>query len=90
VGRAFGRARPATGFTLDLRRLATLAGGGDAPDAIQAPDDPDPALARHVALLRSRGEAVVVVLPGEAPAGAPGRRMLERHGSEWRVVSRNA
>ncbi len=34
VGRAFGRARPATGFTLDLRRLAALAGGGDAHDAI--------------------------------------------------------
>jgi ATP phosphoribosyltransferase regulatory subunit len=90
VGRAFGRARPATGFTLDLRRLAALAGGGDAHDAIAAPDDPDPALAKHVELLRSRGESVVVMLPGEATAGTPARRTLECHGGEWRVVSRNA
>ena len=84
VGRAFGRARPATGFTLDLRRLAALAGGGDVHDAIQAPDDPDPALAKHVEMLRSRGESVVVALPGEANAGALARRTLERHGGEWR------
>jgi ATP phosphoribosyltransferase regulatory subunit len=90
VGRAFGRARPATGFTLDLRRLAALTGGGDVHDAIHAPDDPDPALAKQVDLLRSRGQAVVVALPGEATAGAPARRTLERHGGEWRVVSRNA
>ena len=48
VGRAFGRARPATGFTLDLRRLAMLIGGSDARDAVIAPDDADPALAKHI------------------------------------------
>jgi ATP phosphoribosyltransferase regulatory subunit len=26
IGKAFGRARPATGFTLDLRQLAALVG----------------------------------------------------------------
>ena len=26
IGKAFGRARPATGFTLDLRQLASLPG----------------------------------------------------------------
>jgi len=88
VGRAFGRARPATGFTLDLRRLAALVGGGAAPDAILAPDDPDPALAALVALLRARGEAVINALPGETADGATPRRVLERHGNEWRVVSR--
>jgi ATP phosphoribosyltransferase regulatory subunit len=88
VGRAFGRARPATGFTLDLRRLAALVGGGSAPDAILAPDDPDPALAAQVALLRSSGEAVIVALPGETSDDAATRRVLERQGNEWRVVSR--
>jgi ATP phosphoribosyltransferase regulatory subunit len=88
VGRAFGRARPATGFTLDLRRLATLVCDSGAADAIVAPDDPDPALASQVALLRSRGEAVVVALPGEAAEGTSARRTLERHGNEWRVVTR--
>jgi len=88
VGRAFGRARPATGFTLDLRRLAALVSGGAAPDAIIAPDDPDPALAAQVALLRARGEAVINALPGESARGAAASRALERHGNEWRVVSR--
>jgi ATP phosphoribosyltransferase regulatory subunit len=90
VGRAFGRARPATGFTLDLRRLSTLVNAlvddGAAADAISAPDDPDPALAREVALLRSQGEAVVVALPGEGTAAT--RRSLTRIDNEWRVVTR--
>jgi ATP phosphoribosyltransferase regulatory subunit len=30
IGKAFGRARPATGFTLDLRQLTTIAAGGAA------------------------------------------------------------
>jgi ATP phosphoribosyltransferase regulatory subunit len=90
VGHAFGRARPATGFTLDLRRLATLVNervnDGATGDAITAPDDPDPALARQIALLRSQGEAVVVALPGEAAAAT--RRGLVRIDNEWRVVTR--
>ncbi len=89
VGRAFGRARPATGFTLDLRRLATLAGDAAAPGTILAPDDPDPGLAREVARLRAQGEAVIAVLPGESAATLTGRRVLERSGSEWRLVTRN-
>jgi len=87
VGRAFGRARPATGFTLDLRRLATLVGDSAAADAIIAPDDPDPALAGKVELLRAQGEAVVIALPGEATNGRV-CRTLARHGKEWRVVAR--
>ncbi len=55
VGRAFGGARPATGFTLDLRRLATLVDDGGATDAILAPNDPDPALATAIAQLRAGG-----------------------------------
>ena len=88
VGRAFGRARPATGFTLDLRRLAMLVGDTAASDAIQAPGDPDPALATQVAQLRAQGEAVVVALPGESIDAAPGRRVLERRDGAWRLVTR--
>ena len=88
VGRAFGRARPATGFTLDLRRLASLVGNSSSSTAIVAPDDPDPALAGKVELLRAQGEAVVIALPGEATDGQA-RRTLARHGNEWRVVTRN-
>jgi ATP phosphoribosyltransferase regulatory subunit len=87
VGSAFGRARPAR-LPLDLRRLATLVNDGAVIDAITAPDDPDPALARRVALLRSQGEAVVVALPGEATDATPARRSLVRVGNEWRVITR--
>ncbi|MFO1314100.1 MAG: ATP phosphoribosyltransferase regulatory subunit [Burkholderiales bacterium] len=82
VGRAFGRARPATGFSLDLRKLAALANGSAPAPIILAPDDPDPALAAAVAALRARGEAVVIALPGEAHEG---RRRLVAAGGAWHV-----
>lgn len=82
VGRAFGRARPATGFSLDLRRLAALAGGNGLAATILAPPDPDPELARAIATLRARGESVVVALPGETDSG--GRRLVQV-GGQWRV-----
>ena len=82
VGRAFGRARPATGFSPDLRRLAALANGAAPEQAILAPDDADPALASAVAALRARGEAVVIALPGET---GEGRRRLVAAGGAWHV-----
>ncbi len=85
VGRAFGRARPATGFTLDLRRLAALTNGGGVKPIVFAPDAADPALAQAIAALRARGEAVVVALPGEA--GEAVRRLVEVRG-QW-VVEEN-
>jgi len=86
VGRAFGRARPATGFTLDLRRVAALARGLGARDTIVAPDDNDPALAAKIVELRATGEAVVVLLPGES-AGLRTARQLARDGTAWRVFA---
>ena len=82
-GRAFGRARPATGFSLDLRRLAELAPGAAGRDIITAPAVDDPALATAITSLRQRGEAVVIVLPDER--ATQGRR-LERRGNEWHLV----
>jgi len=82
VGRAFGRARPATGFTLDLRTLAALAKEPAPRTIIHAPDDPDPALARAIAALRASGAAVVIALPGETGIGV--RRLVADRG-EWRV-----
>jgi ATP phosphoribosyltransferase regulatory subunit len=88
VGRAFGRARPATGFTLDLRSLAALVTDAAASGPIIAPGDPDPSLAVLVERLRSQGETVIVALPGEAVDTAASRRALSRVGNEWRVVTR--
>ena len=83
VGRAFGRGRPATGFSLDLRRLAELAPTHAAVGIITAPCNDDPALVRAIAQLRERGEAVVIALPDES--ATHGRR-LERRGNEWHLV----
>ena len=47
VGEAFGRARPATGFSLDLRELARLMPTAEPKDAILAPWSQDPALRKN-------------------------------------------
>ena len=65
VGRAFGRARPATGFTMDLRELAGMANEEAGPLRVLAPYQPaDAALQAEVARLRADGAIVVSDLPG--------------------------
>ncbi|WP_144638600.1 ATP phosphoribosyltransferase regulatory subunit [Bordetella genomosp. 13] len=64
VSRAFGRARPATGFSLDLRKLAAGLPPAERAQAVRAPWSQDPALAAAVRTLRRAGEIVVQVLPG--------------------------
>jgi ATP phosphoribosyltransferase regulatory subunit len=65
VGRAFGRARPATGFTMDLRELAGMANEETRPLRVLAPHRPaDAALQAEVARLRAGGTIVVCDLPG--------------------------
>jgi ATP phosphoribosyltransferase regulatory subunit len=68
VGEVFGRARPATGFSTDLKTLMDLsprsfaAQGG----AILAPAATEPDLFAAIQELRNSGERVVCVLPGQA------------------------
>jgi ATP phosphoribosyltransferase regulatory subunit len=64
VGEAFGRARPATGFSMDLRELARLLPSAAPKSAIRAPWSKDPALRETVADLRRKGEIVIQTLPG--------------------------
>ena len=64
VSRAFGRARPATGFSLDLRKLAAGLAPAEPGRAVRAPWGQDPALIDAVRALRRSGEIVVQVLPG--------------------------
>jgi len=58
IGRAFGRARPATGFSIDLRELARLHEGATA-RAILAPAGGDDAVAELIEQLRAAGEIVI-------------------------------
>jgi len=85
VGRSFGRGRPATGFSMDLRDLARLAPPAANRGAILAPWPEDEQLHAEVERLRDRGETVVLALPGHAgtwrEAGC--ERRLARRGTEW-------
>ncbi len=64
VGEAFGRARPATGFSMDLRELARLMPGAERTSAIRAPWGTEPALREKIIELRKAGEIVIQALPG--------------------------
>ncbi|HEX7634811.1 MAG TPA: ATP phosphoribosyltransferase regulatory subunit [Noviherbaspirillum sp.] len=64
VGEAFGRARPATGFSLDLRELARLTPGVERKCAIRAPWSTEASLREMIAQLRKQGEVVIQTLPG--------------------------
>lgn len=87
VGRAFGRARPATGFSMDLRELARLAASVTQPGAILAPAAAaQTTLAAAIAALRAQGEIVVEALPAEVRSEGPrcDRQLVERDG-QWLV-----
>lgn len=88
VGEAFGRARAATGFSLDLRVLAKAANkAADAQPAarniIAAPNQRCSELFNVVQTLRAAGETVVVDIDG----GLSADRKLEKQNDSWEVVS---
>jgi len=92
VGKAFGRARPATGFSMDLRELAQASPNGSLSGGILAPYAPrETALRRRVEALRARGEVVVVDLPGHAGSrnelGCD--RKLVRRAGKWVIEKLN-
>ncbi|MEH6577513.1 MAG: ATP phosphoribosyltransferase regulatory subunit [Amphritea sp.] len=64
VGRDFGRARPATGFSADLKTLVELASSASAQvcPGVLAPVSDDPVLLETVANLRAQGKRVVQLL----------------------------
>jgi len=64
VGEAFGRARPATGFSLDLRELARLLPTAERKHSIRAPWGNAPELREKIATLRQAGEVVIQSMPG--------------------------
>ena len=66
VGKAFGRARSATGFSLDLRDVVANLPAGHGMNGILAPHGAGPGLEAAVDALRKAGEVVVRDLPGHA------------------------
>jgi ATP phosphoribosyltransferase regulatory subunit len=87
VGAAFGRRRPAVGFSLDLKTLVTLAPASPLRAAVRAPWGDDVALRQAVRALREQGETVVCVLPGhehEADEFDCDRELVREH-TQWVV-----
>ncbi len=64
VGAVFGRNRPATGFSLDVKALVGVLAAPPLRAAIRAPWRDDADLRAAIAALRAQGETVVCVLPG--------------------------
>lgn len=88
IGRAFGRARPATGFSIDMREL-TRGNVGAGRRAILAPAVVDAQLAAMIDGLRAEGEIVIQRLGTEAVPGddvAPFE--LRQIGGQWQVMVR--
>jgi len=87
VGQAFGRSRPATGFSLDLLTLANLSPLKVRKLAILAPWLEDTALSKAIAALRDSGEVVIQVMAGEKVEAAEYEcdRELVKQGGSWEV-----
>ena len=85
VGQAFGRSRPATGFSLDLLTLASLSILKDRKLAIHAPWVQDAALDKVIEELRNRGEIVIQMLAGESVEAVEYAcdRELVKQGNSW-------
>ena len=90
IGRFFGRARPATGFSIvDLREAAQLSGPEPPPKAIIAPYGADRELDAVVADLRAQGQIVVRSAGGRKADGLfEFDREIRRVGARWQVVAR--
>ncbi|MGA6098494.1 ATP phosphoribosyltransferase regulatory subunit [Stutzerimonas marianensis] len=91
IGADFGRARPATGFSTDLKTLVSL-GNADLScraTGVWAPCGGDASLWKAIRELRQQGERVVQALDGQDGASAQGvgcdRQLMLRNDS-WVVV----
>ena len=84
IGKDFGRARPATGFSTDLKCLIEM---GQTAASVQggvfAPSGNDVELIAAIAKLREAGERVIVELPGQTGAA-------EQLGCDRKLVLKNA
>jgi ATP phosphoribosyltransferase regulatory subunit len=92
IGAIFGRARPATGFSADLKLLAALAQRGcqgEQRELVFAPYGEDVALAEKIRDLRAQGQPVVQQLPGQTGGAAElgCTLILEQDNQNWIVKS---
>ncbi|MDO9012695.1 MAG: ATP phosphoribosyltransferase regulatory subunit [Gallionella sp.] len=89
LGKSFGRARAATGFSMDLRQLYRLLPVQAVRPAIRAPYQDDVALTAAIAGLRAAGEIVVADLPGSAVSLSEPQcdRELVWRADAWQIIA---
>jgi ATP phosphoribosyltransferase regulatory subunit len=92
IGRVFGRARPATGFSTDLKTLIRVgaAASDDFPEQqrVFAPCSQDPAQQAVIEQLRAGGRRVVCGLPGQQGGAVEmgcTEQLIHSNG-EWRLI----
>jgi ATP phosphoribosyltransferase regulatory subunit len=91
LGKSFGRARPATGFSMDLHQLHGLLEKQVLPKGILAPHNSDAALQKKIVRLRAEGNVVVVDLLGDKAHRAElncDRELVLRDGA-WQLIEIN-
>jgi ATP phosphoribosyltransferase regulatory subunit len=90
IGSAFGRARPATGFSTDIKTLVGLSKIElESSKGIYAPCSDEPGQLEAINNLRNQGDIVICELPGQdnAPEDIGCDRQLEYQDGQWTVVS---
>jgi len=90
IGSAFGRARPATGFSTDIKTLLGLGKLAlDNRTGIYAPCSDEPGQLEAINNLRTQGEIVICELPGQGntPEDMGCDSQLEYKDGQWTVVS---
>jgi ATP phosphoribosyltransferase regulatory subunit len=89
IGHAFGRARPATGFSTDIKTLLALSSlPYTEQPGIFAPCKNDPVLLKMINKLRRAGEIVISELPGQSGNAKDmgcDRKLVRRDGV-WKIV----
>ncbi|TCS42987.1 ATP phosphoribosyltransferase regulatory subunit [Reinekea marinisedimentorum] len=87
TGEVFGRSRPATGFSSDLKVLTCLTSlDWSASSGILAPDSDSVALQQKIQQLRSQGERVIQLFTGQTHIEELGcDRMLVMEDDQWQI-----
>ena len=88
IGKAFGRARPATGFSTDVMLLFAMGQAEEtACKGVYAPCSEVPGLVETIERLRAEGEIVINALPGQKGAAQEMDcdRELVLEGGQWKV-----
>lgn len=87
IGEAFGRARPATGFSADLKALVGFVVDTPVQARIYAPPSTDNALCQVIAELRQQGRIVIQALAGDScsPTELGCQQQLIQLSSGWQL-----